>query len=195
MATMQREREPRRYPTARSWPSLASGSVISVELTRTTPAILMTGAVPRPQVVAPQRKRARNPTPAAAFPEIGGTMISSDLDGLRVLVVEDDPIIALDVAASLTVAGATVVGPAYTVRQALELVDRSPVDVAVLDFRLEAETASPIAHRLVAMDIPFLFHTSSSSNPALAHPGVPIVDKPTRPEQLVAAVSALTRKR
>ena len=122
-------------------------------------------------------------------------MISSVLDGLRVLVVEDDPIIALDVASSLTVAGAIVLGPAYTVSQALELIDRSPVDAAVLDYRLEAETASPIAHRLVAMEIPFLFHTSSSSSPALAHPGVLIIDKPTRPGQLVAAVNALTRTR
>jgi DNA-binding response OmpR family regulator len=121
-------------------------------------------------------------------------MVSSVLEGLRVLVVEDDPIIALDVASSLTMAGATVLGPAYTVSKALELIACSPVDAGVLDYRLEAETASPVAHRLVAMEIPFLFHTSSSSNPALAHPGVPIVDKPTRPEQLVAAVNALTRK-
>ena len=120
-------------------------------------------------------------------------MVSSVLEGLRLLVVEDDPIIALDVASSLTMAGATVLGPAYTVSKALELIACSPVDAAVLDYR-PAETASPVAHRLVAMEIPFLFHTSSSSNPALAHPGVPIVDKPTRPEQLVAALNALTRK-
>ena len=96
---------------------------------------------------------------------------------------------------SLARAGATVVGPAYTVAQALDLIDCSPVEAAILDYRLEAETASPIAYRLVSLGIPFLFHTSSRSNPALSHPGVPIVDKPTRPEQLVAAVSALTRPR
>ena len=121
--------------------------------------------------------------------------MSYKLDGLRILVVEDDPIIALDVVASLASAGATVLGPAYSVAQALAIIDRSPVDAAVLDYRLEAETAAPIAYRLVSLGIPFLFHTSSRSNPALAHPGVPIVDKPTRPEQLVAAVSALTRNR
>jgi AmiR/NasT family two-component response regulator len=42
-------------------------------------------------------------------------VVSSLLDGLRVLVVEDDPIIALDVTSSLARAGATVVGPTYTV--------------------------------------------------------------------------------
>ena len=75
------------------------------------------------------------------------------------------------------------------------MIDRSPMDAAVLDYRLEAETAAPIASRLVSLGIPFLFHTSSTTNPALAHPGVPIVDKPTRPEQLVAAVNALPRTR
>ena len=122
-------------------------------------------------------------------------MVSSLLDGLRILVVEDDPIIAMDVVASLARADATVVGPAYSVRRALDLIDRSPLDAAVLDYRLEAETASPVAYRLASMGRPFLFHTSSRSNPALAHPGVPIVDKPTRPEELVAAVNALTRRR
>jgi DNA-binding response OmpR family regulator len=72
-------------------------------------------------------------------------VVSSLLDGLRVLVVEDDPIIALDVTSSLARAGATVVGPAYTVALALDLIDCSPIEAAVLDYRLEAGTASPIA--------------------------------------------------
>jgi CheY-like chemotaxis protein len=122
-------------------------------------------------------------------------MGSIGLDCVRILVVEDDAIIALDIASSLALAGATIVGPAYTVSQALDLIERSPVDAAVLDYRLEAETASPIAHRLAAMGVPFLFHTSSRSSPALAHSGVPILDKPTRPEQLVSAVMALTGRR
>lgn len=120
-------------------------------------------------------------------------MPSSLLFGLRVLVLEDDPIIALDVAQTLADAGATILGPAYRVAQALDLIERSAIDVAVLDFRLETATASPVAHRLSARGIPYLFHTSSRGGPAQAHPGVPIIDKPTHPERLVAAIKALTK--
>ena len=88
-------------------------------------------------------------------------MNSTSLYGLRILVVEDEPIIALDVARLLAAAGATVVGPAHTVAHALRLIERSSVDVAVLDYQLETETASLVVHRLRSMEIPFLFHSSS----------------------------------
>jgi DNA-binding response OmpR family regulator len=116
------------------------------------------------------------------------------LDGLRILVVEDEPIIALHIAHTLAEAGAEVVGPAATVARALRLMDCSQVDAAVVDYRLEGETASLLAHRLAAMRVPFFFHTSSGNNPGLMHPGVPILNKPSRPEQLVAAVCDLTRQ-
>jgi DNA-binding response OmpR family regulator len=122
-------------------------------------------------------------------------MPSSPLLGLRILLVEDDPIIALDVAQTLAGAGATVIGPAYRVAQAMDFIERSAIDLAILDFRLERETVSPVADRLSAQAIPYLFHTSSRSGPERAHPGVPIIDKPSRPEQLVAAIRALTNMR
>jgi two-component sensor histidine kinase/DNA-binding response OmpR family regulator len=117
------------------------------------------------------------------------------LNGLRILVVEDEPIIALHIAQTLAEAGAEVIGPVPTVARALRLMDCSQMDAAVIDFRLEGETASVLAHRLAAMGVPFLFHTSSGNNPALIHPGVPIVSKPSRPQKLLAAVCALTRDR
>jgi len=117
--------------------------------------------------------------------------MSSELLGLRILVVEDDPIIALDLRGMFAEAGATVVGPAYRVSQALALLEAG-IDVAVLDFRLEKETASPIAHRLSAKGVPYLFYTSSRGHPELAHPGVPIIEKPARPDALIKLVKALT---
>jgi CheY-like chemotaxis protein len=114
----------------------------------------------------------------------------SELLGLRVLIVEDDPIIALDLGGMFAEAGATVVGPAYRVSQALAMLEAG-IDVAVLDFRLEKETASSIAHRLSAKGVPYLFYTSSRGHPELAHPGVPIIEKPARPEALIALVRAL----
>jgi len=118
---------------------------------------------------------------------------TSLLSGLKVLVVEDDPIIALDVAATLESAGAIVVGPCHTVVEALAHIEREPFDVAVLDFRLETETAKAVADRLLHDCRPFLFHSSSRYEPEAAYPHVGIIDKPTRPDQLIAAVKALTR--
>jgi CheY-like chemotaxis protein len=114
------------------------------------------------------------------------------LNGLRVLIVEDDAIIALDVANTLAGAGAAIVGPAHTVAGALALLERARVDAAVLDYRLERETASPVAHWLAGAGIPFLFYSSSNAGPALAHPGVPILAKPTDAGRLVTALRALT---
>ena len=116
------------------------------------------------------------------------------LQGLRVLVVEDEPIIALDLAQTLSDAGAVVTGPAHRVAAAMDFLDRATPDLAVLDWRLETETTSPVAHRLTALAVPFLFHTSSRGHPEAAHPGITIIDKPTRPEQLIDALSALTRQ-
>ena len=119
-------------------------------------------------------------------------MTRSLLLGLRILVVEDDAIIALDIAGTLADAGATVIGPVYRVARALDLLETSAIDIAVLDYRLESETISPVADRLSTQGIPYLFYTSSRSQVEQAHPGVPILDKPTRPEQLVVALKALT---
>ncbi len=119
---------------------------------------------------------------------LGRETMGDRLEGLRVLIVEDDPIIALDVAYHLRGAGADVIGPAYNLAHAARLIEASAIDAAVLDYRLETETATPVAYRLTALGVPFLFHTSSRGQPELEHPGVPIVDKPTRPGQLVAAI-------
>jgi CheY-like chemotaxis protein len=112
-----------------------------------------------------------------------GEMSSSELAGLWVLIVEDDPIIALDVAQTLADAGAIVVGPAHSVAQALRLVDGGGLDAAVLDYRLEREVSSPIADWLGRMSVPYLFHTSSRMEPQAAYPHVPIIDKPTLDKQ------------
>jgi DNA-binding response OmpR family regulator len=114
--------------------------------------------------------------------------------GLRVLLVEDDPIIALGSLSTLAEAGAEVVGPAYTVAQALALIENRQIDAAILDYRLEAETASRVAVWLSARNVPFLFYTSTRAGAQQEHPGIPIVDKPARPEELVAAIRALTIK-
>ena len=117
-------------------------------------------------------------------------MSTPPLEGLRLLIVEDELLIALDIESTLSDAGA-LTACARTVAQALALVETTPVDGAVLDYRLETETSAPIADRLTELGVPFLFHCSGSE-PSEGYPQVRIVSKPTQPQQLVEAVKGLT---
>jgi hypothetical protein len=92
--------------------------------------------------------------------------------GSLILVVEDDPLIALDLKATLEHAGAVVLGPAGRVRDAMLLAENSLPAAAVLDVRLEVGTSFPLAKWLAERDIPFLFQTS---DPALMPPIRPLL--------------------
>jgi len=70
------------------------------------------------------------------------------LSGRRVLLVEDEAIIALDLAALLTDLGAVVVGAAHCVANALELLNKGKIDCAVLDINLNGEPVYPVARAL-----------------------------------------------
>ncbi|ESY95271.1 response regulator [Mesorhizobium australicum] len=80
-------------------------------------------------------------------------------DRPRVLVVEDEWLIAEDVASDLRAAGYPVVGPVSSVAAALRLVEADKVDMALLDVQLNAETSLPIAEILLARGTPFAFVT------------------------------------
>lgn len=80
-----------------------------------------------------------------------------DLHGLRVLVVEDDFLLADGLAGELAEHGAQVIGPLATVQQALALLDAHiPIDHAILDINLGGEMAYPVADRLAERHIPFM---------------------------------------
>jgi DNA-binding NtrC family response regulator len=114
------------------------------------------------------------------------------LNGIRLLVVEDDPLIALDIESTLEEAGAIIGGSARTVAQALAIINDVTIEAAVLDYRLETETSAAVADHLLALGVPFLFHTSSGGAPSEKYPWVTIVAKPSRSTQLVEAIKALT---
>ncbi|MGC1302554.1 MAG: response regulator [Caulobacteraceae bacterium] len=75
----------------------------------------------------------------------------------RILVVEDQWLIADQTEQQLRAAGYDVVGPAATVAAALDLLDGEAVDAAVLDIHLNGETSFPIAQMLMERGVPFLF--------------------------------------
>jgi len=77
----------------------------------------------------------------------------------RVLVVEDEVMVAWAVEDMLTGLGYTVLGPAARVDQALSLIENGSVDAAVLDINLNGEKSYPVADALIARGVPFIFST------------------------------------
>jgi DNA-binding response OmpR family regulator len=108
---------------------------------------------------------------------------------VRVLVVEDEALIALDIAQQLTDAGFGVVGPAPSVAKAFQLIGDEGCDLAVLDFNLREETAEPIAVELRARETPFILLSGVSKErlPASLTDAI-LLPKPAHPASLVAAL-------
>src|SRR4051812_39965235 len=89
-------------------------------------------------------------------------MINVDqLKGRRFLVVEDEYLIAADLAASLEALGVEVLGPAASVKDALTLLEKADgqLDGAVLDVNLREERVFPVADLLKSRGVPFIFTT------------------------------------
>ena len=122
------------------------------------------------------------------------------LQGRRVLVVEDEALIGMLLEDELLRAGAEVVGPACSVKEALELINQMAADgglsAAVLDINLKGETVSPVADRLAALSVPFVFATGYGEgyNRGL-HAAAPILVKPFDGNQVTDLVRDLTAGR
>ena len=116
------------------------------------------------------------------------------LRGSLILVLEDDPLIALDLKATLEHAGMVVLGPAGRLNDAMLLAEKSLPVAAVLDVRLEIGTSLPLARWLADRNVPFLFQTSDPTLIDAAYSAAPVLRKPFRPEQLIAALAALLAK-
>ncbi|AWH37564.1 response regulator [Stenotrophomonas sp. ZAC14D1_NAIMI4_6] len=100
------------------------------------------------------------------------------LQGLRVLVVENDEMSAALLQMQLVQAGAVVVGLAETVAESLRLLQDTSPDVALLDYRLARnETSEPVAAALAARGVPFVLATGMTADqlPASMRGGVLLV--------------------
>jgi DNA-binding response OmpR family regulator len=118
------------------------------------------------------------------------------LKGMRVLVVEDEPSVSMLVEDELCDAGAEVVGPVPTVDHALRLIDAAAADggisAAVLDIDLNGMKVAPVADKLAALGVPFLFATGYGvGRNTGGHGAAPVLRKPFAPQTLIAAVEAL----
>jgi DNA-binding response OmpR family regulator len=79
----------------------------------------------------------------------------------KILVVEDDSLLAFEMEDVLSDAGYEVVGPAGTVAKALRLINSQDLHAAFVDFNLNGELATPVALALAAKNIPFVVVTGS----------------------------------
>ncbi len=112
------------------------------------------------------------------------------LRGVRVLVVEDDVLLAMDLRETLADAGAIVVDVCQTLNEGMARANVEDFAIAVLDFSLGSETVSPLARRLVRRGLPFILYTGKSrSEPSLAEwSDQQIVKKPAPIPVLLSAL-------
>lgn len=115
--------------------------------------------------------------------------------GTRVLIVEDEPIIAMTAEDLIEDMGCVVAGCAATLEQAAALAAAGDFDVAMLDINLNGETSLPVAEMLHAAGTPFVFTTGyGSTGPGLAFTEVEVVRKPYCAADLAAALARLTAR-
>jgi DNA-binding response OmpR family regulator len=116
------------------------------------------------------------------------------LKGARVLVVEDDFLILMELETILSEAGADIAG-CRTVKDALALAENNRLAAAVLDISLGRETIAPVARELARRGIPFVFYTGQIDNDAVRAewPDHRFVPKPAQPRTIVTAVADLLR--
>src|SRR5262245_45014350 len=83
--------------------------------------------------------------------------VGARLNGPRVLIVEDEAMIAALLESILVEAGCSIVGPVPTVNRAMETIERDKIDVAVLDVHVNGDEVYPIVDRLLKSHIPIVF--------------------------------------
>lgn len=154
-----------------------------------------TPATPSPCRKSPQTEGAADDgTADPARPAPGRAGPEQPLLGRRVLIVEDEAMLACDLEWSLVEAGAEVLGPALTLAEAQALVEREQaIDAAILDVDLAGRTVFPVARRLAAAGVPFVFHTGHADRGGLLaeFPAAQVMLKPQLAQRLIAALGEM----
>ena len=109
------------------------------------------------------------------------------LAGARLLVAEDEPLIAMDIGGLLEEEGATVF-PARNVSHAIRLVETSSLSAGVVDIRLGNGDAEPVCEALVQHQVPFVFYTAQSAAVCKRWAAFPVVTKPAAAAAIVGAI-------
>ncbi|MDR3510103.1 MAG: HWE histidine kinase domain-containing protein [Caulobacteraceae bacterium] len=114
------------------------------------------------------------------------------IEGMKVLIVEDALLLALELEAGLTESGAVVVGSAGDLEEAKRMCAMD-IDAAVLDANLNGESVQPVAAALAARGVPFVFATGYGDDKAMPQNfNAPVIRKPYDVTQVVAALAEVT---
>lgn len=115
------------------------------------------------------------------------------LQGRRVLIVEDEMLVAMELESLLAQEGYAVLGPAPSIARALAVLDQARPDAALLDINLNGEPATAVAARLSEEGVPFVLITgyaeAQSREPELQN--APRVDKPVNQQELLRVLARL----
>lgn len=124
-------------------------------------------------------------------------MFEKPLSGCRVLVVEDEYMIADELQIELGSVGATVLGPVGTVEEALALIAREHhIDGAVLDVNLRGEMGFPVADLLVERGVPFVLTTGYDASSIPARFGeIARCEKPVNMKRVTQAIGQVIHRR
>jgi len=114
----------------------------------------------------------------------------SGLHGARVLVVEDEPVVAMCLEDILEALGCVTVGPASRLCEGMALAEAGGIDAAILDINLGGERSTGIAQALLGQGVPFAFASGYGAAPE-GFEGPPLIEKPYREADIVAALTAM----
>jgi DNA-binding response OmpR family regulator len=114
-----------------------------------------------------------------------------DLAGRSILLVEDEPLICLDITSRLQAAGAKVFAASH-LDKALGLAGHPDISAGVLDFDLGKADSTLICWKLVDRRIPFIFHTGRVYSAFRQWPTAPVILKPST-HGLIASIAGLFR--
>jgi DNA-binding response OmpR family regulator len=120
------------------------------------------------------------------------TVHSTSLAGRTILIAEDEPFIAMDIAAACETAGAVVL-TAATLEDAARLVDHDALSAAILDFGLRDGHADPLCLRLNERNIPYVLHSGYTHFGDACHRGI-VIAKPAHPTLLIEAIVGALRR-
>jgi DNA-binding NtrC family response regulator len=102
------------------------------------------------------------------------------LNGLPILIVEDDPLIALNLATAIEDLDGRPIWPVVTVEAALKILETETIEAAILDANLLDRDITPVAIALTEKAVPFVIHSGTGIPEELAakYPHLPLVMKP-----------------
>jgi len=120
---------------------------------------------------------------------------SGTLAGMRLLVVEDDALLLLDLEDVLRAAGAQTVHTCCTIEEAIHCSETESFDAAIIDVRIGSDSIAPIARQLVARGTPFLFYTGQPRSDRIMAECLKcqILSKPAQSAVIVNTLSGLLK--